>query len=232
MAQQYTNIRLVLDKVMRHPLMRDLTLETAVDYCVDFMRLVGVPEMFEEKDAVIKIDDYRGKLPCDYYDVIQVRSCKSTGVQNKIAYRYATDSFHLSKSHDGDTDRTYKIQNNMIFTSRKDEDVEMAYRAIAVDEEGYPKIIDNADFIRALQMYIKKEWFTTLNDLGRLSQQAYQQCLQEYAWAVGCCESEFQRMTIDKAESFFASFRTLLMRPYEHQHGFKNDGIQERLKAR
>ena len=79
MAQQYTNIRLVLDKVMRHPLMRDLTLETAVDYCVDFMRLVGVPEMFEEKDAVIKIDDYRGKLPCDYYDVIQVRSCKSTG---------------------------------------------------------------------------------------------------------------------------------------------------------
>lgn len=37
---------------------------------VDFMRLVGVPEMFEEKDAVIKID-YRGKLPCDYYDVIR-----------------------------------------------------------------------------------------------------------------------------------------------------------------
>lgn len=60
-------------------------------------------------------------------------------MQNKIAYRYATDSFHLSKSHDGDTDRVYKIQNNMIFTSRKDEDVEMAYRAIAVDEERISK---------------------------------------------------------------------------------------------
>ena len=41
MAQQYTNIRIVLDRVMRHPLLRDMTLETAVDYCVDFIREMG-----------------------------------------------------------------------------------------------------------------------------------------------------------------------------------------------
>lgn len=41
-----------------------------VDYAVDFMRIMGVPDMFEKKTAVIDIKKYKGKLPCDYYDMI------------------------------------------------------------------------------------------------------------------------------------------------------------------
>ena len=52
MAESYTNIRLILDKIMRHPLMRDISLETAVDYTVDFMKIVGVPSMFMEKTEI------------------------------------------------------------------------------------------------------------------------------------------------------------------------------------
>ena len=76
MAEQYTNVRLILDKIMRHPLMQDISLETAVDYTVDFMRIVGVPSMFMEKTEVIQIEKYRAMLPCDYYQMIQVRSTK------------------------------------------------------------------------------------------------------------------------------------------------------------
>ena len=53
MAQQYTNIRIVLDRVMRHPLLRDMTLETAVDYCVDFIREMGVPDIYFDKTEEI-----------------------------------------------------------------------------------------------------------------------------------------------------------------------------------
>lgn len=47
MAQQNNSIRIVFDKCMRHPMMRDLSLEAMVDYAVDFMRIMGVPDMFE-----------------------------------------------------------------------------------------------------------------------------------------------------------------------------------------
>ena len=73
MAESYTNIRLILDKIMRHPLMQDISLETAVDYVVDFMRIVGVPNMFMEKTEIVEVKKYRAMLPCDYYQMIQVR---------------------------------------------------------------------------------------------------------------------------------------------------------------
>ena len=71
MAESYTNIRLILDKLLRHPLMQDLSLESAVDYCVDFMRIVGVPSMFEEKIETISVENWRASLPADYHEMIQ-----------------------------------------------------------------------------------------------------------------------------------------------------------------
>lgn len=228
MAEQYSSIRLILDKILRHPLMQDITLETAVDYCIDFMRIVGVPSMFGEKTEIIKVKEYRAVLPCDYYQVIQIRKVGGA------AFRYSTDSFHMSEcKHDykrGVNDLTYKIQGNIIYTSLEEGDIELAYEAIATDEDGYPLIPDNSSFTRALGLYIKKEWFTILFDLGKISPAVLQNVQQEYAWAVGDCESEFNRLSIDKAESFFNSWRTLIIRDGEHRTGFKNNGSKERLK--
>lgn len=228
MAEQYTNIRLILDKLLRHPLMQDLTFETAVDYTVDFMRIVGVPNMFVEKTELIRVENYRAKLPCDYYQMIQVRKVKGS------AFRYSSDSFHMGTHRDkcdrGFIDLTYKIQGNLIYTSIKEGEIEISYEAIAVDSEGYPLIPDNSSFTRALGLYIKKQWFTILFDLGKINPSVLQNIQQEYAWAVGDCQTEFNRLSIDKAESFYNSWRTLLLRDSEHSTGFKNDGTKERLK--
>lgn len=90
MAEQYTNIRLIMDKLMRHPLLSDLTLETVVDYTVDFMRIVGVPRMFIDRIAAISITDYKGRIPTDWIDTIMVK-------YNDRPMRYSTDVFHLNQ---------------------------------------------------------------------------------------------------------------------------------------
>jgi hypothetical protein len=38
------------------------------------MRIVGMPNMFIEKTEELKIEDYRAQLPCDFYQMIQVRT--------------------------------------------------------------------------------------------------------------------------------------------------------------
>lgn len=222
MAQSYQSIRVILDKVLRHPLMQDITFETAVDYAVDFMRIVGCPNIFTDKVVTLEIEDYRAPLPCDFYEMNQVRGAKS-----KVCYRYATDSFHLSQRGDYNTDATYKIQGDIIYTSRKEEDIEISYRAIELDDEGLPLIPENSSFTRALELYIKKQVFTTLFDLGKISQAVYNNTQQEYAWAVGDCQSEFVRMSLDQAESFFNSWKTLLIRDTSHRDGFINNGAKE-----
>lgn len=231
MAEQYTNMRLILDKLLRHPLMQDLSLESAVDYTVDFMRIVGMPNMFIEKTEIVEIQNYRAMLPCDYYQMIQVRSAK----EGKFAFRYSTDTFHMSECKDDcgrePVDLTYKIQGNMIYTSIEKGEIELSYEAIATDSEGYPLLHDNSSFTRALQLYIKKQWFTVLFDLGKISPTVLQNTQQEYAWAVGDCQTEFIRLSLDKAESFFNSWRTLIIRDNEHSRGFRDNGRKEYLKV-
>lgn len=228
MSEQYTNIRLILDKIMRHPLMQDISLETAVDYTVDFLRIVGCPTMFEEKTVILEVEKYRAMLPCDYHQMIQVKKVGGP------AFRYSSDSFHMSECKDncGRTlaDLTYKVQGGIIYTSIESGEIELAYVAIATDSEGYPLLPDNSSFTRALELYIKKQWFTILFDLGKINPAVLQNVQQEYAWAVGDCQTEFNRLTIDKAESFYNSWRTLILRDTEHRTGFKNNGTKERLR--
>lgn len=236
--EKTTNIRRVADRIMRHPLLRDVPFETILDYTVDFLQIVGVPSLFEEKTALLHVENYRCMLPCDYVSMIQVRTAKKVdGIEpnhrSHISYRYSTDSFHMSNEKPDvgryGTDLTYKVQGYVIYTSTKDTDIEIAYNAIATDDEGYPLLPDNSSFLRALEAYVKKQQFTILFDLGKLQPAILQNAQQEYAWAVGDCETEFNRLTLDKAESLFNSWRTLLIRDSEHRHGFVNNGAKEYL---
>lgn len=211
MAESYTNIRVILDKVLRHPLLQDITLETAIDYTIDFMRIVGVPSMFTEKVSTITVDKYRALLPEDYYQMNQVR-------KGDTALTYSLDSFHFN-NNSSDTN-TYKIQGNVIYTSFEKGELEISYQAIAVDEQGFPLIPDNSSFTRALELYIKKQWFTILFDLGKLQPAILQNTQQEYAWAVGDCASEFNRLSLDKAESLYNTWKTLVLRDNKHTYGF------------
>lgn len=220
MAEQYINIKVVLDRILRHPLMQDLSLETAVDYTIDFMRIVGMPRMFTEKVVRITIDKYRALLPCDYYQTIQIR------IPGGHALVYSTDSFHMSNKGNPST---YKIQGNIIYTSIESGELELAYLAISTDEDGYPLLPDNSSFTRALELYIKKQWFTILFDLGKITSAVLQNTQQEYAWAVGDCQSEFNRMSIDQMEAFSNSWRTMILRDHQHSSGFIGDSSRQTL---
>lgn len=229
MAEQYISIKIILDKLLRHPLMRDISLETVVDYTIDFMRIVGVPNMFVDKTESIFINNYKAALPCDYYQMIQVKKHKGEFL------RYSTDTFHFfrvkeNKDNNIDYDLTYKIQGNIIFTSFKKGQLDISYKAILIDEDMYPLIPNNSSFTRALELYIKRQWFTIKFDLGELNINVLLNVQKEYSWAVGDCQNEFNRLSLDKAESFYNTWRTLLIRDREHDFGFKNLGTKENIK--
>ena len=220
MAESYISIKYILDKIMQHPLMQDISLEQVVDMSISFMRIVGMPRMFTEKVVRITIDKYRALLPCDYYQTIQVR------IPGGPALVYSTDSFHMSNKGNSST---YKIQGNIIYTSIESGELELAYLAISTDADGYPLLPDNSSFTRALELYIKKQWFTILFDLGKITSAVLQNTQQEYAWAVGDCQSEFNRMSIDQMEAFSNSWRTMILRDHQHSSGFIGDSSRQTL---
>lgn len=232
---KYISIKQILDDLLDHPLLQDLSFERAVNYAVHFIQIVGVPNEFEEKTALVNIENYRGCLPCDYYDMIQVRTYKEGEYCPKV-FRYASDNFHYSskKEPNGNSDNgdlTYKLQNNAIYTSLKEGVIEVAYHAIKVDDEGYPMIPENSSFIQALELYIKKKVFTILFDQGKINNAVLQNTQQEYAWYVAQAKSDMSIPSISEMESIKNSWCTLIQRTNEFNKGFKNNGSAEYIKV-
>lgn len=94
----YISIKVILDNLLHHPLLQDLTLERAVAYTVDFIRIIGMPPIFFEKTSELEVKDYRATLPCDFHEMIQVRTNhEKCGHYVGGVFRYSTDSFHMSE---------------------------------------------------------------------------------------------------------------------------------------
>lgn len=219
---QYINIRRILDELKKHPLLQDLTLEQVVSYLVTFIGIFGMPKLYQDKEEILHIEDYRCLLPCDLISIIQVKDCKS-----KICLRSMTDSFYTK---DNDSDLTFKTQGQVLFTSFKEGEVLLSYKSIPVDCEGYPLLIDNPVFLKALELYIKKEVFNIQFDMGKISQAVLQNTQQQYAWLAGQLQSEFTIPSISELESIKNSWCTLLQRTTEFKNGFKDNGSQEYIK--
>ncbi len=224
------SVKQVLDDITDHPLMKDVTLERVIKYSVDFMRKIGAPQIFENKITELEIKDHKAVLPCDFYEMVQVR-LKDTCHHNRgRIFRYTTDSFHLDKEpHGTSRDLTYMIQNSVIITSTKEGIIQISYEAMMTDSDGYPMIPDNGSFAEALELYIKMKVFTYLYDTNKISQNVYQNTQQEYAWAVGQATAQLKTITVDQMESLANIWSNLIIRAREHDHGFINTGSKEIL---
>ena len=217
-----------MDRLTRHPLLEDIPFEVVVDYAAEFMKVVGTPPSFLEKTGKIEIDNYRGILPCDYYQVIQVRVIDSD--HRMGAFRHSTDSFHMSTIKPEHGGLTYKIQGNCIFTSIENGTIEMSYMAMPLDDEGYPLIPDNSSYSRALELYLKVKWFTIQFETGKINERVLERAERQYAWAVGQAQTDLIRPTIDQMEAISNMWNKLLPdTTRDHEHGYLHEGTEENI---
>ena len=227
----YINIREALSRVLKHPLLQDVTLEQAVQYTIDFIGIFGMPKLYQDKEEVLHIEDFRAKLPCDLISINQIKECK-TGV----CLRSMTDNFMPREHYDRSAgykipqELSFKTQGQVLYVSFKTGDVSVSYKAIPVDKDGFPLLIDNPVFLKALEAYIKKEAFTILFDMGKIAPVVLQNTQQQYAFLAGQLQSEFTIPSISEMESIKNSWCTLIQRTSEFTTGFKNNGDREYIK--
>jgi hypothetical protein len=147
----YTNIRVILDNCLQHELLQDLTLEQIVSYVVKFNGIFNIPQLYIDKCVEVPIKDYRGLLPVDLVSIKQVLDKDTNKALSEINGTFFNHHY---------SERGFKTQGQCIFTSFDCGNLVVAYRAIPVDEEGYPLILDNEKYKNALELYIKKSKFT------------------------------------------------------------------------
>lgn len=221
---RYISIKQVLDDILDHPLLQDITLERAVNYAIEFIRRMGIPQVFQEKTAFLEVKNHKALLPCDFISMQGVRDACGH------SYRYTTDTFHTSHLHRDNHELTYKLQGNVLYSSEREGKLEIAYLSINLDEEGYPMIPDEASFVRALELYIKRNYFTILFDMGKINQGVLQNTQQEYAFAVGEAKAHLSTPTVDQMQSITNMMNQLILHITEHDTQFRHMGDREYLR--
>lgn len=226
MAERYINLRQVVDNIKDHPLLKDVPFERIVNYAIDFSRIMRVPQIFESKVIDVEIHKYKGLLPCDYFNINQIKDKKS----NRILLP-ATDSFFFSENNKVKYNPfTYKIQDEYIYTGLEEGIIEVSYRAIKTDKDGYPLIPDNTLYAQALEYYVKKKVFTKLFDMGKINQNVLQNVQQEYAWIVGQCLSDYSTPNEDEFQNMVNMWTSLIPKRHLDRSGFVDAGEEEHLK--
>ena len=217
----YVNIRELLARVTKHSMLKTIDLEEAIRYVVDFISIVGCPTFYLDKEIDITIEDYRGLMPCDLVSIVQVKD-KNTG----FCLHSMTDSF-TPKEDTFNKELTFKTQGNVILTSFRTGEITISYKALPVDETGIPLLIDNANFLKALELYIKKEKFSDLYDEGKIREGVMIKAERDYAWAVAQCEKEFIMPSISELQSITNMWNTLIPRVREFDSGFTKLGNRQ-----
>ena len=217
----YVNIRELLARVTKHSMLKTIDLEEAIRYVVDFISIVGCPTFYLDKEIDITIEDYRSLMPCDLVSIVQVKD-KNTG----FCLHSMTDSF-TPKEDTFNKELTFKTQGNVILTSFRTGEITISYKALPVDETGIPLLIDNANFLKALELYIKKEKFSDLYDEGKIREGVMIKAERDYAWAVAQCEKEFIMPSISELQSITNMWNTLIPRVREFDSGFTKLGNRQ-----
>ena len=242
---KYTNIRRILDEVLDHPMLRDVTLEQVVRHTVRFMELHGYPKLYQDKLENVEIHDYRGVLPCDLVSIVQVKDLKtglclrsmSGSFEGVEGFEKWEDKDYRGNSNYSDyrnyrllVEGSFKTQGRVIYTSFPEGEVLIAYKAVPVDDDGFPMLIDNEVFLAALEAYIKKKVFTVKFDTGKIPAAVLQNAQQEYALLARQLMNEFTMPSISEMQSITNMWNTLIPKVREFDKGFRHLGEREYIK--
>lgn len=229
------NLKIIHDRILRDPIFIGLNTEAVIDYFIDFINIVGAPELFDEQISInIPISNYRAELPDNFLEEVQVSI-------NKYMARAATDTHanyykELSDAFIGvelqsAIDYTYQIKGGYIYTSIESGNLTLVYKCIMIqddstaDDYGYPMIIDDPVFMLALQSYIEKNFLLILFRSSKIPQQVLDRAERDYAWNVGRYDTHSKRLTIGQMESISKMFRNIHHRTNEFSSRFKNLGL-------
>ena len=100
---------------------RDIPFESMIEWIASGLKRIGAYDQFEKKVAKIKIVDFRGQLPPDFYRV---------------------NSSEFSMNH--------RIGNNTITIEYRLASLDLPYLAMPIDKRGYPLVPDEETYQEAL----------------------------------------------------------------------------------
>jgi len=228
------SIQFILEKVFRDTgLVEGVDLHDALEWAGEAIELIGSPQSLSEKTSCIEITNGRGDLPCDLHLVMQFRYKTENGYS---PMSYATNNFHRHCSSSPDTKCehtvTYTLSDDCVFTNFDKGTVEVAYKGLPTDDNGWPTIPDDVKFVKAVEYYIREKIDYKLWRSGKLPQGVYEKTLQDQLWYLGAAQTRGVMPSVDEMKNIKNNFLRLIPKINQEEDFFSSLGMQEQRNIR
>ena len=219
----YVSLKEIINRVYKDggDIVEDLTEDDVILDTIELLGIVGIPKLFEHKVEILEVKKYRAVLPCDFVELIGITICG--GPLNASTYKFDIEESNTSVP-------TYRIDGNIIKLSQEKGFVKIAYTAIKTDDDGYPMIINNQSFIRALISYIiyKRVYSHYIN--GRLpNENIMERVERNYEFNIAQASNQLKMPTQDEFDNIARMFNSFIFRRTARQTGYKNLGDETRF---
>lgn len=238
---KYVSIEPIISQVYRDMGMSDgLDIGDAVEWAGEAMEFIGATVNLIDKVKSVDVKEFKASIPCDLHYINTIAGVSVTltdddcdvETQSYTAMRYSTDSFHhwkCGKSEDSkcQSDLTYTINDDYIFTNFSEGRVLISYMGMPVDKRGYPKIPDDVKFKAAVAGHIKWKlgFIQWMN--GKLPGAIYQKLEQDRDWYIGAAQNRDKMPSMDEMESIKNNWIRLIPKINQHADGHKSAGSPE-----
>ena len=140
------------------------------------------------------------------------------------------DGLYIPPLHPHFEEPSFKTQGQVIYTSFSEGKIQIAYRAIPVDEDGFPLLIDNDTYLDALESFIKMKVFEVKFDQQKIPAGVFQNAQQQYYAAARLLQSEFTLPSPSEAEALARLWNTMIPKVRQFDRGYKHLGSREYLR--
>jgi len=226
------SIKMIADRLMRNPLMKDLNYEFIVDNAIQVLRILEAPSIFINRRESLNVVNYRALKPVDMIKVEGIARTDSGRVTPLQTSEDISQDFFSGggSKKPSRADKTYSLNSKYINLNFETGTIEIIYKAIAVDEECYPLVLDNEVLLRCVESYIKWKYFDILNDMDMVSDRKLNKAEVDYCFNVAQADSNLKLPSIDEMETIVNTITQLLPSKNEFASRFEFLGAQEKMK--
>ena len=208
------SMKIIADRLMRNPVLKDLTWEFIVDNSVEVMRILEAPSLFTDKHEVLEVKNFRAMKPVDLTKITGV-----SRIENKCEFPLSLggDAMHDDYGVMISPLQTYTLNSRYILPRFENGLIKVYYKSIATDEDCYPLILDNAVLLRCIESYVKWKWFDILNDMDMISDKKLNKAESDYCFNVAQADSNLKLPSDEEMELLVIQVNNIL--PNKSKYG-------------
>ena len=232
---KYVDVAYIIERVYRdYGFDLEIKYDEVIEWIWDVMSLIGAPQPMIDKitdgrDTMpnpIEIENSRGELPNDLHSVFLAREFDS-----KMPMICKQSSFlnDMNQTFVGTSQLTYTLNNNYIFTSFEEGQVELHYKAFPTNSLGMPMVPDDIKFIMAVQAFLAERIGFRLYMQDHMTRDKYYKLEEDRNWYMGAAKTKAQIPSIDEMEGIKNRFLRLKIHTDFHDASFVYSTDSERL---